>query len=88
LHTGALATPCASRQRRRVFLGERLPLVATEELQRMTIQELINTLEQFDPMQDVFVALFKNDGTSELFEIEVIGENNRNVQLEIYEQVT
>jgi hypothetical protein len=48
----------------------------------MTIQELINTLEQFDPVQDVFVALFKNDGTSELFEIEEIGENNRNAQLE------
>jgi hypothetical protein len=57
----------------------------TEELNRMTIQELINTLERFDPTQDVFVALFKNDGTSELFEIEEIGENNRNVQLEIYE---
>jgi hypothetical protein len=54
----------------------------------MTIQELINILERFDPVQDVFVALFKNDGTSELFEIEEIGENNRNVQLEIYEEET
>jgi hypothetical protein len=52
----------------------------------MTIQELINILERFDPVQDVFIALFKNDGTSEIFEIEEIGENNRNVQLEIYEE--
>jgi hypothetical protein len=52
----------------------------------MTIQELINTLEQFDPTQNVFVALFKNDGTSELFEIEEIGENDGNTQLEIYEE--
>jgi hypothetical protein len=77
------------RQRWRVFPEKRLAVVAywdTEELCRMTIQELINTLEQFDPTQDVFVALFKNDGTSELFEIEEIGENNRNVQLEIYEE--
>jgi hypothetical protein len=54
----------------------------------MMVQELINTLERFDPTQHVFVALFKNDGTSELFEIEEIGEINRNVQLEIYEEET
>jgi hypothetical protein len=60
----------------------------TEELYRMTIQELINTLEHFDPVQNVFVALFKNDGTSEIFEIEEIGENNGNAQLEIYEEET
>jgi hypothetical protein len=59
-----------------------------EEFYRMTIQELINTLEQFDPTQNVFVALFKNDGTSEIFEIEEITENNGNAQLEIYEEET
>jgi hypothetical protein len=52
----------------------------------MTIQELINTLERFDPVQNVFVALFKIDGTSEIFEIEEIAENNGNAQLEIYEE--
>jgi hypothetical protein len=51
----------------------------------MTIQELINTLEQFDPAQNAFVALFKNDGTSEIFEIEEVVEHNGNAQLEIYE---
>ena len=52
----------------------------------MTIQELIDTLSQFDPARDVLVALFKNDGTSEIFEIEEIGDNNGNAQLEIYEE--
>ena len=52
----------------------------------MTIQELINILERFDPVQNVFVALFKNDGTSEIFEIEEIAENNGSAQLEIYER--
>jgi len=54
----------------------------------MTIQELINTLAQFDLAQNVFVALFKNDGTSEIFEIEEVVENNGNAQLEIYEEET
>ena len=52
----------------------------------MTIQELINILERFDPAKDVFIALFKNDGTSEIFEIEEIAENNESAQLEIYEE--
>jgi hypothetical protein len=63
-------------------------VVATEELHRMTIQELINILERFDPAKDVFIALFKIDGTSEIFEIEEIAENNGSAQLEIYEQET
>jgi hypothetical protein len=52
----------------------------------MTIQELIDTLALFNPAQNVFVALFKNDGTSEIFEIEEVGDNDGNVQLEIYEE--
>lgn len=52
----------------------------------MTIQELIDTLALFDPAQDVVVALFKYDGTSEIFEIEEINDSDGNVQLEIYEE--
>jgi hypothetical protein len=58
----------------------------TKEGYRVTIQELIDTLALFDPARNVVVALFKNDGTSAIFEIEEVGENNGNVQLEIYEE--
>jgi hypothetical protein len=54
----------------------------------MTIQELIDTLAQFDQTQNVFVVLFKNDGTGEEFGIEEISDTNGNVQLEIYEEET
>jgi hypothetical protein len=54
----------------------------------MTIQELIDTLAQFNPAQDVFVVLFKNDGTGEEFGIEEISDNNGHAQLEIYEEET
>jgi hypothetical protein len=52
----------------------------------MTIQELINALSQFDLTRDAVVALFRTDGTSEIFEIEEVGDNNGNAQLEIYEE--
>ena len=52
----------------------------------MTVQELINALSQFDPTRDAVVALFKTDGTSELFEIEEVSDNQGNAQLEIYEE--
>jgi hypothetical protein len=34
---------------------------------------------------DVQVVLFKNDGTSEVFELEEVLSNNGHAQLEIYE---
>ena len=58
----------------------------TEGCDRMTIQELIDRLSQFDPTRDAVVALFKTDGTSEIFEIEEVGDNNGNAQLEIYDE--
>lgn len=51
----------------------------------MTIRELRAALASMDANSDVQVVLFKNDGTSEVFELEEVLSNNGHVQLEIYE---
>ena len=51
----------------------------------MTIHELVTLLNTLEPEKDVFVALFKTDGTGELFDIEAVHDNNGHAQLDIYE---
>ena len=50
----------------------------------MTIGELIATVQTMDPDHDVFVALFKPDGTGELFDIEAVQDHHGDAQLDIY----
>ena len=54
----------------------------------MTIRELMDILTGMDPEGDVFVALFKTDNTSELFDIEGVSDDNGNAQLNIYEETS
>jgi hypothetical protein len=51
----------------------------------MTIRELRAALAPMEANSDVQVVLFKNDGTSEVFELEEVLSNNGHAQLEIYE---
>jgi hypothetical protein len=51
----------------------------------MTVRELRAALTSMDASSDVQVVLFKNDGTSEVFELEEVLSNNGHAQLEIYE---
>jgi hypothetical protein len=51
----------------------------------MKIRELMASLQTMDPEKEAFVALFKLDGTAEIFDIEEIGDNEGDAQLEIYE---
>jgi hypothetical protein len=51
----------------------------------MTVQELRAALAPMPAMSTVQVVLFKNDGTSEVFELEDAYANNGHAQLEIYE---
>jgi hypothetical protein len=50
----------------------------------MTIRHLIDVLQTMHADADVVVALFSADGTSEIFAIEDVIENNGNVHIEIY----
>jgi hypothetical protein len=50
----------------------------------MTIRALRDALGQFDPDQEAFVVLFRNDGTGEQFESMAVRENHGNAQMEIY----
>jgi hypothetical protein len=52
----------------------------------MTIHELVILLNTLEPDKDVFVALFKTDGTGEIFDIEAVHDNNGHAQLDIYEE--
>ena len=52
----------------------------------MTIHELVTVLNTLEPDKDVFVALFKTDGTGEIFDIEAVHDNNAHAQLDIYEE--
>jgi hypothetical protein len=52
----------------------------------MTIHELVTVLNTREPEKDVFVTLFKSDGTGEMFDIEEVHDQNGHVQLEIYEE--
>jgi hypothetical protein len=51
----------------------------------MTVRELRAALTGMEANSDVQVVLFKNDGTSEVFELEEVLSNNGYAQLEIYE---
>ena len=51
----------------------------------MTVRELRAALSSLEANSDVQVVLFKNDGTSEVFELEEVLSNNGYAQLEIYE---
>jgi hypothetical protein len=52
----------------------------------MTIHELVTVLNTTEPEKDVFVTLFKGNGTAEMFDIEEVHDQNGHVQLEIYEE--
>ena len=49
------------------------------------IRELRAALAPMDTNSEVHVVLFKNDGTSQVFELEEVLSNNGHAQLEIYE---
>ena len=51
----------------------------------MTVRELRAALTSMEATSDVQVVLFKNDGTSEVFELEEVLSNNGHAQLGIYE---
>jgi hypothetical protein len=51
----------------------------------MTVRELRAALATMEANSDVQVVLFKNDGTSEVFELEEVLSNEGHAQLEIYE---
>jgi hypothetical protein len=51
----------------------------------MTIRELRSALAAIPAESSVQVVLFKNDGTSEVFELEEVLSNDGHAQLEIYE---
>jgi hypothetical protein len=57
----------------------------TGEDTTMTVRELRAALSSLEANSDVQVVLFKNDGTSEVFELEEVLGNNGHAQLEIYE---
>ncbi len=52
----------------------------------MTIHELVTVLNTLEPDKDVCVALFKTDGTGELFDIEAVHDDSGHAQLDIYEE--
>jgi len=51
----------------------------------MTTRELRAALATMEANSDVRVVLFKNDGTSGVFELEEVLSNDGHTQLEIYE---
>jgi hypothetical protein len=54
----------------------------------MTIGELVATVQTMDPDRDIFVALFRADGMSEVFDINAIRDNQGHAQLDITEDET
>jgi hypothetical protein len=52
----------------------------------MTIGELVATVQTMDPEKDVFVALFKTDGTGEVFDIDAVHDHHGDAQLDISEE--
>jgi hypothetical protein len=52
----------------------------------MEIRELRAILDTMDAENDVFVALFKADGTSEIFDIEAVHDHHGHAQLDIAEE--
>jgi hypothetical protein len=62
-----------------------VPVFDMGEDTTMTIRELRAALAPMAANSDVQVVLFKNDGTSEVFELEEVLSNEGHAQLEIYE---
>jgi hypothetical protein len=52
----------------------------------MTIGELVATVQTMDPDKDIFVALFKADGTGEVFDIDAVHDHHGDAQLDISEE--
>lgn len=52
----------------------------------MTIGELVAAVQTMDQDHEIFVALFTSDGTSEVFDIEAIRDNQGHAQLDIAEE--
>jgi hypothetical protein len=52
----------------------------------MKIRQLMDILATMNPDAEVFIALFKADGTRETFDIEDVTDSNGNAQIEIYEE--
>ena len=63
----------------------RVPVFFMSEDTTMTIRELRAALATMEANSDVQVVLFKNDGTSEVFELEAVLSHEGHAQLEIYE---
>jgi hypothetical protein len=51
----------------------------------MTVRELRSALAPMEANSEVQVVLFKNDGTSQVFELEEVLSLDDHAQLEIYE---
>jgi hypothetical protein len=50
----------------------------------MTIRELVATVQTMNPDQDIFVALFRSDGTAEMFDINAVQDHQGDAQLDVY----
>jgi hypothetical protein len=50
----------------------------------MTIGELMAIARTMDPDHDVYVALFRADGSGEVFDIEAVQDHHGDAQLDIY----
>jgi hypothetical protein len=61
------------------------PLFGRCEDTTMTVRELRAALASMEATSEVQVVLFKNNGTSDVFELEEVLSNNGHAQLEIYE---
>jgi hypothetical protein len=57
----------------------------TDEDMAMTVRELRAALATIEAHSEVQVVLFKNDGTSQVFELEEVLSLDGHAQLEIYE---
>jgi hypothetical protein len=68
------------------FLISRM-LYPSERRRTMKIRELIPTLQAMDPDGGVFVVLAKPDGTSEIFEVEAVRDDQGNAHIEVHEKM-
>jgi|Tabmets5t2r1_1033131.scaffolds.fasta_scaffold128682_2 hypothetical protein len=57
----------------------------TDEGRAMTVRELRAALASMEAISEVQVVLFKNNGTSQVYELEEVLSNNGHAQLEVYE---
>jgi hypothetical protein len=62
-------------------------LYPSERRRTMKIRELIPTLQAMDPDGGVFVVLAKPDGTSEIFEVEAVRDDQGNAHIEVHEKM-